>query len=91
MLLAAIGLGRTAFGVVLVLAYGAGMALTLTGAGLLLLAVQRRMARAPLRGRLAPRLATIVARVNAATPAATAGLVLLVGTGLALRAATTVL
>ena len=90
-LLAAIGLGRTAFGVLLVVAYGAGMALTLTGAGLLLLAVQRRMARAARPGRILPRLGPIVARVNAATPAATAALVLLVGTGLALRAAATVL
>jgi nickel/cobalt transporter (NicO) family protein len=93
-LLAAIGLGRTAFGVLLVIVYGVGMAATLTGAGLLLLALQRRLARA---GRSAPtagiraRVAKAAAWLNAATPAATATLVLLVGAGLAARAAATVL
>ena len=86
-LLAAIGLGRTGFGVLLVVAYGAGMALTLTGAGLLLLALQRRMARRATGTGLAPRLSRLAARLNAATPAATAGLVLVVGAGLAVRAA----
>jgi len=96
-LLAAIGLGRTAFGVVLVVAYGAGMAATLTGAGLLLLALQRRLSRATARGRasaggrLAAGVSRAAARLNAATPAATAALVLLVGAGLAARAAASVL
>jgi ABC-type nickel/cobalt efflux system permease component RcnA len=90
-LLAAIGLGRTAFGVLLVVAYGAGMAATLTGAGLLLLALQRRLGRVNGRGRLTARVSRILARVNAATPAATATLVLLVGAGLAARAAASVL
>src|SRR5205814_1687831 len=45
-LLGAIGLGRAGFGVLLVLAYGLGMAGTLVGAGLLLLAVLLRIARA---------------------------------------------
>ena len=48
-LLGAIAVGRAWFGVVLVLAYGLGMAATLTGAGLLLVrargAIERRMAR----------------------------------------------
>ena len=44
-LLAAIGLGRTGFGILLVIAYGVGMAATLAGAGLLLLALQRRLVR----------------------------------------------
>jgi nickel/cobalt exporter len=90
-LLAAIGLGRTAFGVLLVVAYGVGMAATLTGAGLLLLALQRRLSRVDGRGRLTARVSRILARVNAATPAATATLVLLVGAGLAARAAAAVL
>jgi ABC-type nickel/cobalt efflux system permease component RcnA len=88
-LLAAIGLGRTGYGIVLVVAYGIGMATTLTGAGLLLLAVQRRLART-VRGS-SSRWARLGARVNAVTPAATATLVLLVGAGLAVRAAVGVL
>jgi ABC-type nickel/cobalt efflux system permease component RcnA len=81
-LLAAIGLGRAAFGVLLVVLYGAGMAATLAGTGLLLVGVQRRLA-----GRL-PRLRGLTARFSAAAPTATAALVLVVGAGLALRAAT---
>jgi ABC-type nickel/cobalt efflux system permease component RcnA len=88
-LLAAIGLGRTGYGVLLVVAYGIGMATTLTGAGLLLLAVQRGLARTA-RGS-SSRWASLLARVNAVTPAATATLVLLVGAGLAVRAAVGVL
>jgi ABC-type nickel/cobalt efflux system permease component RcnA len=84
-LLAAIGLGRTGYGILLVVAYGTGMAATLTGAGLLLLAVQRRLARTARRS--SGRLRRMSARVNAVTPAATATLVLLVGAGLAIRAA----
>jgi nickel/cobalt transporter (NicO) family protein len=88
-LLAAIGLGRTGYGILLVVAYGIGMAATLTGAGLLLLAVQRRLARTA-RGS-SSRWVRLGARVNAVTPAATATLVLLVGAGLAVRAAVGVL
>jgi hypothetical protein len=66
------------------------MAVTLTGAGLLLLALQRRLARVSERG-LTARVSRLAARVNAATPAATAALVLLVGAGLAARAAASVL
>ncbi len=48
-LVGAIALGRAWFGVLLVVAYGAGMAVTLTGAGLLLVraraALDRRAAR----------------------------------------------
>ncbi len=94
MLLAAIGLGRTTFGIVLVIAYGVGMAATLTGAGLLLLVLQRRLARsADGTGRtpLTRRLSAVAARLNSATPAATAALVLVVGAGLAARAAASVL
>ena len=63
---------------------------TLTGAGLLLLAVQRRITAAT-AGRLSSRLNRIVSRLQAATPTATAALVTLVGMGLAVRAAATVL
>jgi ABC-type nickel/cobalt efflux system permease component RcnA len=90
-LLAAIGLGRTGFGVLLVVAYGLGMAGTLTGAGLLLLALQRRLARAASSGTPAAWLRSAFARLHAATPAATAALVVLVGAGLAVRAASAVL
>jgi nickel/cobalt exporter len=79
-LLAAVGLGRAAFGVLLVIAYGLGMAATLTAAGLLLLAVQRRVTRTS--GRLS-RLAT---RLPRAAPLVTSGLVVLIGLGLAVRA-----
>jgi nickel/cobalt transporter (NicO) family protein len=80
-LLGAIGLGRVWFGVLLVVAYGLGMAGTLTGAGLLLLSVQRRLAgRTNVFSRLGARLRTTA-------PTATAALVVIVGLGLALRAA----
>jgi ABC-type nickel/cobalt efflux system permease component RcnA len=82
-LLGAIGLGRTGFGVLLVICYGLGMAATLTAAGLVLLRVRRRLAArsAP------PRWARLAARLSAVAPTATAGLVLLLGLGLAGRAA----
>jgi nickel/cobalt exporter len=76
-LLGAIGLGRVWFGVLLVVAYGLGMAGMLTGAGLLLLSVQRRLA-----GRT-----NVFSRLGARLPMATASLVVLVGLGLAVRAA----
>ncbi len=46
-LLGAVGLGRTAFGVLLVLAYGAGMAAMLTAAGLVLVRMRDRWASRP--------------------------------------------
>ena len=78
-LLGAIALGRTWFGVVLVLAYGLGMAATLTAAGLLLVS---------LRDRFGPRLARFARfrRFADFTPLGTAALVMLVGVGLATRA-----
>ena len=79
-LLGAIALGRTAFGVALVLGYGAGMAATLTAAGLLLVRLRGVLARVPL-GRRASRLTRY-------TPALTAALVTVVGLGLALRSLT---
>jgi ABC-type nickel/cobalt efflux system permease component RcnA len=48
-LLGAVGLGRTAFGVLLVVAYGAGMAATLTAVGLMLVRVRDRWTSRPRR------------------------------------------
>jgi ABC-type nickel/cobalt efflux system permease component RcnA len=79
-LLAAIGLGRPWFGVLLTLAYGAGMAATLTAAGLLLLAVRRRVAS---------RLNRLASRAARWTPVMTTALVLVVGLGMAIRAGVT--
>ncbi|GLY92852.1 hypothetical protein [Actinoplanes sp. NBRC 103695] len=71
-LLGAAALGRTVFGVLLVLAYGAGMAATLTAAGLLLIRIRDR-----LEGRL-----THLRRWRTAVPPITAALILIVGAGL---------
>jgi nickel/cobalt transporter (NicO) family protein len=81
-LLGAIALGRTFFGVALVVGYGLGMAATLTAAGLLLIRV-----RDSLRGRSFDRLARPFARVAPYVPLATAALVVVVGVGLILRSA----
>jgi nickel/cobalt exporter len=77
-LLGAVALGRTLFGVLLVVTYGLGMAGTLTAAGLL--AVR-------LADRIGPRLARmrLTRRIGTATPVLTAGLVVAVGLGLAVR------
>jgi len=75
-LLGAAALGRTVFGVLLVLAYGLGMAATLTAAGLLLIKARDRI-----EGRF-PRLD----RLGTALPPVTAALIVLVGVGLAGRA-----
>ena len=80
-LLGAIALGRTAFGIVLVLAYGLGMAATLTAAGLLLIRLRDRYA-ARFAGRLADRWRRLA-------PSATGALVVVVGLGLAGRALAT--
>ena len=83
-LLGAIALGRTWFGVVLVVAYGLGMAATLTAAGMLLVRARRvldvRTARRVGVGRLA-----VMAR---ALPLATSSLIVVVGLYLAARGAT---
>lgn len=79
-LLAAIALGRPWFGVVLVVAYGIGMALTLTGAGLLLV-----RARSMIEHRLRPG-----ARAEAAArllPVATAAAIVVAGLVLTARGA----
>lgn len=77
-LLGAVALGRTAFGVALVLGYGLGMAATLTAAGLILVRLQSRARRTMLANAGTTRLLTY-------TPVATALLVLTVGAGLTLR------
>ncbi len=86
-LLGGIALGRTWFGVLLVVAYGVGMAGTLMAAGLLMVsardAVRRAMAR---RGttETGHRLSVLVGR---ALPAATALVVVVVGLGIAFQSA----
>ncbi|GAB7044953.1 hypothetical protein [Catenuloplanes indicus] len=79
-LLGAIGLGRTAFGVLLVVAYGAGMAGTLTLVGLVLATVRRGL------GRL-PELPRAIRWLPRFAPRGTAVLVMIVGLGMAARAA----
>jgi ABC-type nickel/cobalt efflux system permease component RcnA len=80
-LLAAVALGRTVFGVALVVGYGVGMASALTAAGLLLVRMRGRLDRALMARRFG-----WLARVADALPLLTGVLVLLVGVGLALRA-----
>ncbi|MEV7725420.1 nickel transporter [Streptomyces sp. NPDC087917] len=82
-LLGAVALGRTVFGILLVIGYGLGMAATLTLAGLLLVRLRDRIA-ARTAGRASARLKAL-GRVG---PAATSALVLLVGIGLTARAVT---
>jgi ABC-type nickel/cobalt efflux system permease component RcnA len=81
-LLGAVGLGRTWFGVLLVLAYGAGMAAVLTAAGLLLIRIRDRWS-----GRLRP--GPRLSRLTRLAPTGTAALVLLVGSALAVRSLVT--
>ncbi|MGS2586642.1 nickel transporter [Streptomyces hebeiensis] len=86
-LVGAAALGQAWFGFLLVLAYGAGLALTLTAAGFAVVRLRetttRRLARRP-----GGRLATLVHR---AAPLASATVVLALGCGLLLRGAATVL
>jgi nickel/cobalt transporter (NicO) family protein len=81
-LLGGIALGRAWFGVALVLAYGLGMAATLTGVGLLLARLRTRMDR-----RLHLPAGTLPARLGRLLPAATASVIVLVGLGLAIQGA----
>ncbi|WP_433888476.1 nickel/cobalt transporter [Streptomyces sp. CA-111067] len=85
-LLGAIALGRTVFGATLVLAYGLGMAGTLTAVGLLLVRLGGRA------GRLADHpLFARLRRITPYTALLTAALVLVVGLGLMARSLPTVL
>lgn len=80
-LLGAIALGRTWFGVLLVIAYGLGMALSLVAAGLLLLRLRNR-----LDAYLATRHGAEMSRRLAIMPALTASFVVIGGLYLAARA-----
>ncbi|MFI5765749.1 nickel transporter [Streptomyces sp. NPDC051563] len=82
-LLGAVALGRTAFGILLVIGYGLGMAATLTLAGLLLVRLRDRIT-----ARTAGRASTRLRALGRIGPAATSALVLLVGIGLSARALT---
>lgn len=81
-LLAATALGRAWLGVVLVVAYGVGMAVTLTGTGLLLVHLRATLDRGA-KGRRA----VLLQRLGRLAPLTTAGVVLAVGVLLAARAA----
>ncbi|KQV19323.1 hypothetical protein ASC99_24620 [Kitasatospora sp. Root107] len=85
-LLGAVALGRTMFGVALVLAYGLGMAATLTAAGLLFLRIGDRIAGAADGSLLAG-----LRRFAPWSGLLTALLVLAVGLGLVLRSLPTAL
>ncbi|MGB6165050.1 MAG: High-affinity nickel-transporter [Pseudonocardiaceae bacterium] len=78
-LFSAVALGRTWFGVVLVVCYGAGMAATLTAAGLILVRVRDHLDASQSSARLRQRAAGLMAVL----PVLTALLVLIVGLGLA--------
>jgi nickel/cobalt exporter len=81
-LLGGIALGRAWLGVALVLAYGLGMAATLTGVGLLLARLRTRM-----DGRLHLPAGTLPARLGRLLPVATASVIVLVGLGMAVQGA----
>ncbi|WSJ33220.1 nickel transporter [Streptomyces subrutilus] len=85
-LLGAVALGRTAFGVLLVIGYGLGMAVTLTLAGLLLVRVRERL-ETHHRAR-ALRTSPLLRRLVRTGPVLTSLLVIAVGCGLTVRAAT---
>ncbi|MEO7193712.1 MAG: High-affinity nickel-transporter [Pseudonocardiaceae bacterium] len=78
-LFSAVALGRTWFGVILVVCYGAGMAATLTAAGLILVRVRDHLELNHSGARLRQRAQGLLA----ALPVLTALLVLIVGLGLA--------
>lgn len=82
-LLSAIALGRTWFGVLLVVTYGLGMAATLTAAGVLLVTVrdryQHRITETPGRLRRLGRHWSVI------SPYATATFIIIVGAALAVR------
>lgn len=80
-LLGAIALGRTVFGVLLVLAYGVGMAGVLTAVGLLLVHGRARLDRLGPGGDRDG----VIRTVRSQLPVVTAGLVLLVGLSLVIR------
>jgi len=85
-LVGALALGRAWFGVALVAAYGVGMAVTLTGVGLLLVRLRaRRVADRPGGRHARPGWLALAHR---ALPVVTASLIVATGLALALRGAT---
>ncbi|MEE4547038.1 hypothetical protein V2S66_34385, partial [Streptomyces sp. V4-01] len=80
-LLGSIALGRTGFGILLVVCYGLGMAATLAAAGLLLLHLRDKIPTPH-----ASRWHTLTDWGTRLTPLATATLILAVGLGTALQA-----
>jgi nickel/cobalt transporter (NicO) family protein len=82
-LLGAVALGRTWFGVTLVVAYGLGMAACLVGLGALLARGGSRLRRAGGGAR--------AQRVGRALPKLTAAVIVVVGAGLAVQAAAALL
>ncbi|MFD4239911.1 nickel/cobalt transporter [Streptomyces sp. NPDC058542] len=85
-LLGAVALGRTAFGVLLVIGYGLGMAATLTLAGLLLVRLRERIENHDRARNL--RHSPLLRKLARTGPVVTSLLVVAVGLGLTLRAAT---
>lgn len=85
-LLSAIALGRTWFGVVLVVGYGAGMAAVLTVAGIALVRVRDSLERQV--NNADGKVARTAQRWGRLAPMLTAGLVFVVGAGLAIRSLT---
>jgi nickel/cobalt transporter (NicO) family protein len=81
-LLGGMALGQAWFGVALVLAYGLGMAATLTGVGLLLAHLRTRMDR-----RLHLPAGSLLARAGRLLPAVTASVIVAVGLALAANGA----
>jgi ABC-type nickel/cobalt efflux system permease component RcnA len=81
-LLGGIALGQAWFGVALVVAYGLGMAATLTGVGLLLAHLRTRM-----DGRLRLPAGSLAARAGRLLPAATASVIVVAGLALAVNGA----
>jgi nickel/cobalt transporter (NicO) family protein len=81
-LLGGIALGRAWFGVALVLAYGLGMAATLTGVGLLLARLRTRMDR-----RLHLPAGPVLTRLGRLLPAVSGSVIVLVGVAVAVRGA----
>jgi len=81
-LLGGIALGQAWFGVALVVAYGLGMAATLTGVGLLLAHLRTRM-----DGRLRLPAGSLAARAGQLLPAATASVIVVAGLALAVNGA----
>ena len=82
-LLGAIALGRTWFGVILVLVYGLGMAAVLTSAGVVLVRARRALDRRREREGVSSRLV----RLAGALPVATASVIVAVGMFIAARGA----